>query len=188
MKNIFNLFVLLIFSVFAISCSDDDDSSSCSSNTISTPGGNSGITGAFVEDYGAWDNGYNLDFTFISGDITVDTEGDPTSGAGTVAYFEMISPDEGNLAEGTYTYQGGGGPYAAYTYTDSSEISNVTDAANYEYTVIHDPTATVTIDRNGSSFTFTYNSGDFCVQYSGVPVFFDRTSRSITSKKGFFAR
>ena len=96
------------------------------------------------------------------------------------------SPDEGVLAEGDYTYDDDG--MSAYTYTSSSDFRYVSDGENWVYDEIHYPNATVTIGRNGSSYTFSYSSGSYSIEYSGVPVFVDRTSRSMASKKGVLNR
>ena len=126
------------FALFTLSCSDDDDNNDpgMSVNKITTPSGEHEIIGATLGDYGAgdWHDGFNLDLTFMTGNIELDNEGDPTGGAGLVAYFEMISSDAGELAEGDYFFEGDSEPYPVNTYSDSSQILDVADAANEEIT------------------------------------------------------
>ena len=190
MKNLFRLLMLLCVSIFTLSCGDGDATSpqDPANNILSTPDGDFQITGAVLEDYGDWDGeNYNLDFTFITEGITYNSSNDTASGAGVAAYFEMVSPSAGYLADGDYNYSDEFDS-GAFTYTDSSDFRDFVDAANYEYNEFHYPTSTVTIGRNGSSYTFSYSSGSYSIQYSGVPVFVDRTSRSMTSKKGVLNR
>ena len=195
MKNLFRLLMLLSISTFILSCGGDDNDNDnnnpgMSDNKIITPSGEYEIIGATLGDYGSgsWHDGFNLDFTFMTGTIELDNDGDATGGAGIVAYFEMISTTNGELIEGTYTYEGGGGPYATYTYTDSSEIIDVTDVVNEEFTLLNDPQGNVTIERSGNSYTFNYSSAGYSIQYTGVPTYYDYTSRSMASKKRVLKR
>jgi len=176
--------MLMCISIFTLSCGDGDATSpqDPTNNVLSTPDGDFQITGAIIEDYGIWDgDNYNLDFSFTTEGLTYSSSNDALSGEGVAAYFEMVSPDEGVLAEGDYTYDDDG--MSAYTYTGSSDFRYVSDGENWVYDEIHYPNATVTIGRNGSSYTFSYSSGSYSIEYSGVPVFVDRTSRSMISKK-----
>ena len=190
MKNLFRLLMLFCISIFTLSCGDGDatspqDPGNSDNNVISTPAGDFQISTVIIEDYGLWDEvdeTFNLDFTFLGEGLTYNSSSEQYLGSGMAAYFEMVGPSEGYLPDGDYSYAGAC-PCDAYTYTDSSELSDITDAANEEYTVIHDPTSTVTIERDGSFYTFSYSSGSYSIQYSGVPVFVDRTSRSMATKK-----
>ena len=169
--------------------SNDSNDPGISINKIITPSGEYEIIGATLGDYGAgsWHDGFNLDFTFMTGNIELDNEGDPTGGAGLVAYFEMISSTNGEIVEGTYTYESDSVSYSVSTYTDSSEIIDVTDASNYEFTLLNEPQGNVTIERSGNSYTFTYSSAGYTIEYTGVPTYYDYTSRSMASKvKDFF--
>lgn len=193
MKNLFRLLMLLSISTFILSCGGDDNDNNnpgMSDNKITTPSGEYEIIGATLTDYGSgsWHDGFNLDFNFLTGTIELDNDGEATGGAGIVAYFEMISTTNGELIEGTYTYEGGGGPYATYTYTDSSEIIDVTDVVNEEFTLLNDPQGNVTIERSGNSYTFNYSSAGYSIQYTGVPTYYDYTSRSMASKKRVLKR
>ena len=193
MRKLLSVLLMCSFALFTLSCSDDDDNNDqgMSVNKIITPSGEYEITGAVLEDYGdaeTWHDGYNLDINFYTGTIEYDVDMGPSSGAGHVAYFEMFSSDAGELAEGDYTYDGDG-DYQVNTYSDSSEIIDVTDAANFEFTLLNDPQGTVNIERNGASYTFNYSSGGFTIQYTGVPLYVDYTSRTMMSKKkGFLNR
>ena len=190
MKNLFRLLMLLCVSIFTLSCGDGDatspqDPGNSDNNVISTPAGDFQISSVILEDYGLWedtDNTFNLDFTFLGEGLTYNSSSEQYLGSGMAAYFEMVGPSEGYLPDGDYSYDDDW-PAGAYTYTDSSELIDITDAANEEYTVIHNPTSTVTIERDGSFYTFSYSSGSYSIQYSGVPVFVDRTSRSMATKK-----
>ena len=198
MRKLLSILLLSSFALFTLSCSDDDDNDNnnndpgMSINKIITPSGEYEITGAVLEDYGdseTWHDGYNLDINFYTGTIEYDVDMGPSSGAGHVAYFEMFSSDAGELAEGDYTYDGNSDPYPVNTYSESSEIIDVTDAANFEFTLLNDPQGTVNIERNGASYTFTYSSAGFTIQYTGVPLYVDYTSRSMMpKKKGFLNR
>ena len=196
MRKLLSILLLSSFALFTLSCGGDDDNNDSndpgiSINKIITPSGEYEIIGATLGDYGAgsWHDGFNLDFTFMTGNIELDNEGDPTGGAGLVAYFEMISTTNGEIVEGTYTYESDSVSYSVSTYTDSSEIIDVTDAANFEFTLLNDPQGTVNIERNGASYTFTYSSAGFTIQYTGVPLYVDYTSRSMMpKKKGFLNR
>ena len=194
MRKLFSILLLSSFALFTLSCSGDDDNNDnhdpgISINKIITPSGEYEIIGATLGDYGAgsWHDGFNLDFAFMTGNIELDNEGDPTGGAGLVAYFEMISTTNGEIVEGTYTYESDSVSYSVSTYTDSSEIIDVTDAANYEFTLLNEPQGNVTIERSGNSYTFTYSSAGYTIEYTGVPTYYDYTSRSMASKvKDFF--
>tara|TARA_B100001939_G_scaffold231209_1_gene199186 strand:- start:246 stop:827 length:582 start_codon:yes stop_codon:yes gene_type:complete len=193
MKNLFRLLILLCVSIFTLSCGDGDATSpqDPANNVLSTPDGDFQITGAILEDYGDWDGeNYNLDFSFTTEGLTYSSSNDALSGAGIGAYFEMISPSAGYLADGDYNYTDDwdSDSTGAFTYTGSSDFRDVTDGENWVYNEIHYPQATVTIGRNGSSYTFSYSSGSYSIQYSGVPVLVDRTSRSMASKKGVLNR
>ena len=163
MRKLLSILFLSSFALFTLSCGSDDDNNDnndpgISINKIITPSGEYEIIGATLGDYGAgsWHDGFNLDFTFMTGNIELDNEGDPTGGAGLVAYFEMISTTNGEIVEGTYTYESDSVSYSVSTYTDSSEIIDVTDASNYEFTLLNEPQGNVTIERSGNSYTFTY--------------------------------
>lgn len=194
MRKLFSILLLSSFALFTLSCGGDDDNNDnndpgISINKIITPSGEYEIIGATLGDYGAgsWHDGFNLDFTFMTGNIELDNEGDPTGGAGLVAYFEMISTTNGEIVEGTYTYESDSVSYSVSTYTDSSEIIDVTDASNYEFTLLNEPQGNVTIERSGNSYTFTYSSAGYTIEYTGVPTYYDYTSRSMASKvKDFF--
>ena len=194
MRKLFSILFLSSFALFTLSCGGDDDNNDnndpgISINKIITPSGEYEIIGATLGDYGAgsWHDGFNLDFTFMTGNIELDNEGDPTGGAGLVAYFEMISTTNGEIVEGTYTYESDSVSYSVSTYTDSSEIIDVTDASNYEFTLLNEPQGNVTIERSGNSYTFTYSSAGYTIEYTGVPTYYDYTSRSMASKvKDFF--
>ena len=194
MRKLLSILLLSSFALFTLSCGGDDDNNDnndpgISINKIITPSGEYEIIGATLGDYGAgsWHDGFNLDFTFMTGNIELDNEGDPTGGAGLVAYFEMISSTNGEIVEGTYTYESDSVSYSVSTYTDSSEIIDVTDASNYEFTLLNEPQGNVTIERSGNSYTFTYSSAGYTIEYTGVPTYYDYTSRSMASKvKDFF--
>ncbi len=194
MRKLLSILLLSSFALFTLSCGGDDDNNDnndpgISINKIITPSGEYEIIGATLGDYGAgsWHDGFNLDFTFMTGNIELDNEGDPTGGAGLVAYFEMISTTNGEIVEGTYTYESDSVSYSVSTYTDSSEIIDVTDASNYEFTLLNEPQGNVTIERSGNSYTFTYSSAGYTIEYTGVPTYYDYTSRSMASKvKDFF--
>ena len=194
MRKLLSILFLSSFALFTLSCGSDDDNNDnndpgISINKIITPSGEYEIIGATLGDYGAgsWHDGFNLDFTFMTGNIELDNEGDPTGGAGLVAYFEMISTTNGEIVEGTYTYESDSVSYSVSTYTDSSEIIDVTDASNYEFTLLNEPQGNVTIERSGNSYTFTYSSAGYTIEYTGVPTYYDYTSRSMASKvKDFF--
>ena len=194
MRKLLSILLMSSFALFTLSCSDDDDNNDnndpgISINKIITPSGEYEIIDATLGDYGAgsWHDGFNLDFTFMTGNIELDNEGDPTGGAGLVAYFEMISTTNGEIVEGTYTYESDSVSYSVSTYTDSSEIIDVTDASNYEFTLLNDPEGNITIERSGNSYTFTYSSAGYTIEYTGVPTYYDYTSRSMASKvKDFF--
>jgi hypothetical protein len=196
MRKLFSILFLSSFALFTLSCGGDDDNNDnndpgISINKIITPSGEHEIIGATLGDYGAgdWHEGFNLDFTFMTGNIELDNEGDPTGGTGLVAYFEMISTTNGELIEGTYTYASEDFTNAneVFTYTDSSEIIDVSDAANFEFTLLNDPQGNVTIERSGNSYSFTYSSAGYSIEYTGVPTYYDYTSRYIASKvKDFF--
>ena len=194
MRKLFSILFLFSFALFTLSCGGDDDNNDnndpgISINKIITPSGEYEIIGATLGDYGAgsWHDGFNLDFTFMTGNIELDNEGDPTGGAGLVAYFEMISTTNGEIVEGTYTYESDSVSYSVSTYTDSSEIIDVTDASNYEFTLLNEPQGNVTIERSGNSYTFNYSSAGYTIEYTGVPTYYDYTSRSMASKvKDFF--
>ena len=192
MRKLLSVLLMSSFALFTLSCGDDDDNNDpgMSVNKIITPSGEYEIIGATLGDYGAgdWHDGFNLDFSFMTGDIELDNEGDPTGGSGLVAYFEMISTTNGELTEGTYTYDSDSSSNGVSTYTDSSEIIDVTDAANYEFTLLNDPQGNITIERSGSSYTFTYSSAGYTIEYTGVPTYYDYTSRSIMSKKKNFSK
>ena len=194
MRKLLSILLLSSFALFTLSCGGDDDNNDnndpgISINKIITPSGEYEIIGATLGDYGAgsWHDGFNLDFTFMTGNIELDNEGDPTGGAGLVAYFEMISTTNGEIVEGTYTYESDSVSYSVSTYTDSSEIIDVTDASNYEFTLLNEPQGNVTIERSGNSYTFIYSSAGYTIEYTGVPTYYDYTSRSMASKvKDFF--
>ena len=194
MRKLLSILLLSSFALFTLSCGGDDDNNDnndpgISINKIITPSGEYEIIGATLGDYGAgsWHDGFNLDFTFMTGNIELDNEGDPTGGAGLVAYFEMISTTNGEIVEGIYTYESDSVSYSVSTYTDSSEIIDVTDASNYEFTLLNEPQGNVTIERSGNSYTFTYSSAGYTIEYTGVPTYYDYTSRSMASKvKDFF--
>ena len=194
MRKLLSILLLSSFALFTLSCGGDDDNNDnndpgISINKIITPSGEYEIIGATLGDYGAgsWHDGFNLDFTFMTGNIELDNEGDPTGGAGLVAYFEMISTTNGEIVEGTYTYESDSVSYSVSTYTDSSEIIDVTDASNYEFTLLNEPQGNVTIERSGNSYTFNYSSAGYTIEYTGVPTYYDYTSRSMASKvKDFF--
>ena len=194
MRKLLSILLLSSFALFTLSCGGDDDNNDnndpgISINKIITPSGEYEIIGATLGDYGAgsWHDGFNLDFTFMTGNIELDNEGDPTGGAGLVAYFEMISTTNGEIVEGTYTYESDSVSYSVSTYTDSSEIIDVTDASNYEFTLLNEPQGNVTIERSGNSYTFTYSSAGYTIEYTGVPTYYDYTSRCMASNvKDFF--
>ena len=196
MRKLLSILLLSSFALFTLSCGGDDDNNDnndpgISINKIITPSGEYEIIGATLGDYGAgsWHDWFNLDFTFMTGNIELDNEGDPTGGAGLVAYFEMISSTNGEIVEGTYTYESDSVSYSVSTYTDSSEIIDVTDASNYEFTLLNEPQGNVTIERSGNSYTFTYSSAGYTIEYTGVPTYYDYSSRSMMlKKKGFLNR
>ena len=201
MRKLLSMLLMSSFALFTLSCSDDNDNDNnndnndpgMSINKIITPSGEFEIIGATLGDYGSgdWHDGFNLDFTFMTGNIELDDDGDPTSGAGLVAYFEMFSTSNGELIEGTYTYDDNNtsGEYEVNSYSDFSEIIDVTDAANSESTLLNNPQGNINIERSGNSYTFTYSSGGYTIEYTGVPTYYDYTSRSMVSKeKGFLNR
>ena len=190
MQNLFRLLMLLCVSIFTLSCGDGDETSpqdpGNSDNIITNNGLDFEITAVVIEDYGPWsDETFNLDVTFLSEGLTYNSSSDEFSGIGLVAYYEMVSPSSGYLPDGDYSYDQWGND--AYTYTEYSEWINQQATENWT-SVVHNPTSTVTIERDGSFYTFSYSSGDYSIQYSGVPIYVDRTSRSMASKKRVLKR
>ena len=192
MRKLFSILLMSSYALFTLSCSDDDNNDNndpgMSINKITTPDGEHEIIGAALSDYGAesWHDGFNIDFTFMTGDIELDDDGDPIGGTGLVAYFEMISTTNGEIVEGTYTYESEAVVYGVSTYTDSSEIIDVTDVTNEEFTLLNQPQGNITVERSGNSYTFTYSSAGYTIEYTGVPTYYDYNSRSMMSEKKRF--
>ncbi len=107
MKLIYSTVVaLLVISLFTIGCKKDKDDEG-SKNYFKVDGTEYELTGGFIENYGFYDNAYNLDLTLIGPGVTIhhnSGEVDSLSGTGQAMYLEIYTSQAGQLDVRDYTF------------------------------------------------------------------------------------
>ena len=115
------------------------------------------IDGGIIEYYGKWteEGGYNLDVTLFTPGLSYNETTNEIAGTGSYMYFEMYSTADGDLADGTYTYDedetGAGGTfdigYIVLGYDSETETG-------YDYYVSG---GTIEFQKLTNNYKFTIN-------------------------------
>lgn len=151
--------------VFFFSCSDSDDNGGATGNYFSYDGTNYKLDHGFKIYWGQWwGDGHAWGAFIMSDGIQWDeNEGDFT-GTGHGIFFELFSPNESDIAPGTYAYDSNdsGDPF---TFSDADFVINFNIDAETG-TEVGITGGTVKIEKSGSNYRFTID----VVAAGGKPV------------------
>ncbi len=150
-----------VMPLFFAACSDDDDDKK---NHFKYDGNTYEMTSGVILDWGySWGDGYMFDLYLFSEGIQYNGIWDIT-GTGDGIFFEFYSPNENELAAGTYNYdaEDEGDPF---TFSWSDFVLDF-DIENETGTEIDITGGSVEVKKSGSTYTITID----VVAEDGKPV------------------
>ncbi len=141
--------------LFFAGCSDDDDDNGNGmSNHFSYDGENYGLAHGFKLYWGQWlGDGYNWDVYLMSDGIQFDEDLGDFTGTGHGIFFEFYSPEEQDLAPGTYVFdpEEAGDPYTFYMADFIIDYNVETDTGQ----MVEIIDGEVKIEKSGTTYNIT---------------------------------